>query len=274
MRLVSMRLFTPRLCYDFVMIITYPSHHRWIKQVPENPLESFSHKQQLKIEDTLSRLETLRVQSEVALLNETFLEHFVPLYESRLSTMNNPALSDIRSKTLNIKERSYFSLSLWESDIFLGGTIFRIVGNELRIAYRIYAHDWHTAPLHASPSMVTEYLITKYAHEHNVPIISHGKDRNPYGLNASIGLASYKLSVGCRPLLVKDASIHTINTDELTEDALILEYPGNTDLPITHAHLITLRENEFRYAQATKYPNQLTVTTHYRDAGVEETNRA
>lgn len=269
-----MRLCVPSLCYDFVMTITYPSHHRWIKQVPENPLDSFSNKQQLKIQDTLSRLGTLSVRSEVAELNETFLARFVPLYESRLSTMKNPALGDIPSKTLGMKERSYFSLSLWESDTFLGGTIFRIVSNELRIAYRIYAHDWHTVALPASPSMVTEYLITRYAQEHTIPIISHGKDRNPYGPNAGIGLASYKLSVGCRPLLVKNATLHTIDADKLMEDALILEYPGSPDLPITHAHLITLRANEFRYAQATKYPDQLIVTTHYRDTGVEETNRA
>ncbi len=269
-----MNLSIVSVCYDFAMVITYSSHHRWIKQVPVNPFDSFGQKQRSKLQDALSRITTLPIRSDVAELDESFLARFMPLYESRLSTMKNPAHSDIWAKTLGIKERTYFSLSLWEDDVFLGGTIFRVVGEELRIAYRVYEHDWERVPLQVSPSMYTEYLITKYAHEHDIRVISHGKDRNPYGPNASIGLASFKLSVGCRPEQVNNVPIHTLDTDSLTEDAFILEYPGDMKHAITHAYLVISRENEYRWTQVTKYPKQLTVTTLYRETVGDETSRA
>jgi hypothetical protein len=109
-------------------------------------------------------------------------------------------------------------------------------------------------------------MVAVFAFDQGKTIISHGKDRNPYGLNSAIGMAGFKLSVGCRPSNVTDGTyeIHTLDTDKLTEDCLILEQPKEgTD--ITKAYLVTSRENGHKHLQVTKYPEQLSVEVLYRD---------
>lgn len=246
------------------MIIAYPSHHRWVKPVISDPRALMGKKEQSRLRKTLGEIANSPIRVVFQSLNAEFLEQFMTLYDTRMATMKNPAHVDIIGSTLDQNEREYQSLALYDGDTFLGGTIFRIVNGELRIAYRVYEHLWRSTPYSASPSHYTEYCTATYAYEHGLTSMSHGKDRNPYGPNSSIGLAAFKLSVGCSPRLVRSSLLSSLDTDAVTEDMFVLEFPDNGEKAITHAYLIITRESEEKWMQVTKYPEQLTVSILYR----------
>lgn len=251
------------------MRVTYASHHRWTKPVVADPVALFGKNAQANMRSALKKIDTDAVRTEIRELDEAFLDWFVPLYAGHIGRKVNPKIFDIREETLGKKEhwgeKKYYSLTLTERGERLGGTIFSVVDTYFAVAYRAYADRWRHGKLRANPSLYAEYVACTHAYGLGMETISHGRDRNPYGPNANIGLAIFKLSVGCEPRKSGKYEMHALETDALTEDALILEYPGDgTDL-ITRAHLVTLRENEPYYAQATKYPERLAVTIHYRN---------
>lgn len=249
------------------MKILYATAHRWVKSVPAEPLDSFGKNAQERLRATLSKVAGCGIRNEVKPLDEHFLDTFVPLYEERIRTKKHGVIFDIRKKTLGNPARKfpYFSMSLYEGDTFLGGTIFSVRVDTLAVAYRVYQNDWGCAPLRANPSLYTEYCLNEYARSIGREYILHGKDRNPYGLNSGIGLAGFKLSTGCHPEKSKTFELRELDTDDLTEDALILEYPkDDTATRIPHAYLLTTRESEHRSVQVTKYPHLLSVEVLYR----------
>lgn len=249
------------------MKIAYATAHRWVKPVPAEPLDSFGKNAQERLRATLSKVAYCAIRNEVRPLDEHFLNTFIPLYEERIRAKEHGVIFDIREKTLGNPARRfpYFSMSLYEEGAFIGGTIFSVRTNTLAVAYRIYRNDWNSAPLRANPSLYTEYCLNEYARSVGSRYILHGKDRNPYGLNSGIGLAGFKLSAGCYPEKSKTFELRELDTDDLTEDALILEYPkDDTATRITHAYLLTTRESEQRWIQVTKYPHLLSVEVLYR----------
>lgn len=176
---------------------------------------------------------------------------------------------NIREKTLGNKdkEKIYFSLTLKEGTNRLGGLIFSLKGDTLFFAYRTLAYDWKSSQLRASPSLFVEYVIAKHAKEIGMKQISHGVDRNPYGLNSSIGLASFKLSTGCRPQLPKKYEISVIDTQELDKDALILELPKEPTeyANLTKAYLVVDQAGVEKWSHVLKYEDRLVVEVIERD---------
>ena len=244
------------------MQVTFPSHHTWLKDTAV----SFAGRLGRKIHASLPLLSAEGVSYSIQPLTEIFLKDFLPNYTSHIGTRQNPKNFDVRQKTLLNKKSSfpYFSFSLHENGIFIGGTIFSLRNDRVSYAYRSFNKEWINAKLLSSPAMIGEYAITQYARVNNKPFLSHGKDANPYGLNTAIGLASFKLSVGCRASVSKGAEVTTIDTDKIDTDCLILQQPPEGDT-ITHAYLLTSKGTEHKYLQVTKYPNQLAVEVLYRD---------
>lgn len=245
------------------MQITYATTHKWTKDLTDHGWDAFGKNSIAKIKSTLKKVETSSVTHEFKLLDQAFLDLFLPVYERRVSEKNNPTVFDIASK-LHAK-RQYFSLSLYEDEQFLGGTIFSLPNNErCSFAYRTYAHKWSTANLKAKPSLYAEYLVCQHALDQNISHIVHGRDRNPYGLNSNIGLAGFKLSVGCKPFKTRSAEVKTIESTNIKTDALIFEYPGETN-EIKKGYLITARETEEKWDLVKKYPHIVEIETIYRD---------
>lgn len=249
------------------MQVTYPSHHRWLKDISAGFEIDFSGRAAKKIHAALPQLEGFNISYTIEPLNEAFLEDFIPKYEADIGSKQNALLHDVKGKTYN-NEKSifpYFCLSLKEHGVFIGGTIFSVRTDRVSYAYRTFNNNWIDAPVKASPALIGEYAVAQFACAQGLKYLSHGKDRNPYGLNASIGLATFKLSVGCRPYIGSDESdvIKTIDTKDLKEDCLILEMPKE-GTAITKAYLVTTKETLEKYIQVTKYPELLAVEVLYR----------
>lgn len=252
-------------CNNARMKIMYPEKVRWQKSIPHDVLTQFGKNNRARLRSTLSKMEGSTIRYSIEPLSEDFLSWFLPLYEKTISEKTNGVIYNVREKTLGSpKAYSYETLTLFENDIPIGGTIFGARENMLSVAYRVYPHTWQHNDLQANPSLYSEYLINHYGESLGKSLLSHGKDRNPYGLNSEIGLAAFKLAVGCTPFTPKDAEILEVETDSLTQDAFIFAVPTEGD-QITDAFLVTSKETEGKYMQATKYPEQVKVTVMYRD---------
>lgn len=247
------------------MKINYANAHRWRKTLTESGSDGFGKNSINRIKSTLKKIDATSIRYEFKKLDQDFLDWFTPMYETRINEKDNPRVFNIKEKTLDT-DRDYSYLALYEDERPLGATIFRITEDKIcSIAYRTYSNKWTKEKLQANPSLLTEYLVCNYALEKGIFTVSHGKDRNPYGINSSIGLAAFKLSVGCHPITPDDFEISTISTDTLTEDALIFEYPGVEKTRTKHGYLITSRETEEKWSQVTKYPELIKVEVVYRN---------
>lgn len=246
------------------MVITHSDKHRWEKPVLADPLEHFGKKSQAKLRSTLNKINATDIRTEIVPLTEEFFEWFTPRYIEAIGDKDNPKVHDVYGTTLGKEtKKEYFSMALYEGDDILGGAIFSVYEKRFSVAYRIYDYAWRRAKLPAAPSLYTEYVINKHAYETGMSIFSHGKDRNPYGLNANIGLAGFKLQVGCKPYTPNEFEVCTLDTSTLSSDALVLELPSEGTL-ITRAYLIITKENEAKYEQLLKYPDLLPIEVMYR----------
>jgi hypothetical protein len=246
------------------MHITYATAHKWIKPITNDPMGAFGKKTKGRMRSTLKNISEYDIKTEVKELGDDFLNWFLPMYEERIYEKEHPVVFDIREKTLG-KKKTYYSFALYEDGEPLGGTIFSTPKNRFSIAYRTYKNSWTNAELQANPSLYTEYAICKYAYEKGKEVLVHGRDRNPYGMNSNIGLAAFKLAAGCQPVKSVTYDIKQLDTETLECDTLVLEYPGEDVKEITKAHLFVTHETEQNYVRVTKYPERLSVTTHYRD---------
>ena len=248
------------------MQVTYPSHHTWLMDISSGIDTNFSGRVAKKIQSTLPLLTSNNITYSIEPLTEDFFTEFTPLYEKQIGGKQNALLHDIKDKTLHNKKNTflYYAITLREQGIFMGGAIFSVRNDRVSYAYRTYINEWQIATkLKAGPALIGEYAVAAFACEHGLNFVVHGKDRNPYGLNASIGLATFKMSVGCVPSVANACEIKIIETDTITEDCLILVQPETGSI-ITKAYLIVDPKNEATYLRATKYPELLTVEVMYR----------
>jgi hypothetical protein len=248
------------------MQLTYPSHHSWTKDISAGIEIDFSGRAAKKIHHSLPRLEEAGVTYRIEPLTEHFFNDFLPLYTNQIGAKDNALLHDVVEKTLHNKSHDfpYYSFSLWEHGEFIGGTIFSLRTDKVSYAFRVFVTDWNQSNLKASPALIGEYVIAEFATKEGKKFLSHGKDRNPYGINAAIGLATFKLSVGCKATVATGSETRTIDTTTIDTDCLILEQPTEGDV-ITNARLVTSRDTYEKYIQVTKYPNLLSVEVLFRD---------
>jgi hypothetical protein len=218
------------------------------------------------INQSLPLLDENGVVITIKLLDEDFFIEFTPMYAANIGSKENALVHDVMATTL-LQPRTnstHYGFSIHEKGCYIGGTIFSLRSESVSYAYRTFQKNWNEARLNANPALIAEHMIAEFGRNNGKNNLSHGKDRNPYGLNSAIGMAGFKLSVGCAPFnLVGAYDIKTLDTDTLEKDCLILEQPNEVG-KITKAYLVTSRENEHKYLQITKYPNQLAVEVLYR----------
>jgi hypothetical protein len=227
-------------------------------------MEGFGQKNQSKIRSSLKRAMDYNIQIEVVPVSDTFFEWFLPMYEARINSKDNPNVIPIIERVKKA-QKQYYALILKENDIPLGATIFSLTDTDFSIAWRTYSNNWTSAKLPVNPSKYTEYICEELAIRYNCSYLVHGKDSNPYGLHSSIGLAAFKFGVGSQPSKAKKYELHTIDTDKLDTDALIFEYPGDTETDIKKGYLVTSRETEHKWSQVTTYAHLVEIETIYRD---------
>lgn len=231
-----------------------------METITENPLSELGKNNKARLRSTLNTLDKTLISYTTEPLTHAILEWFTPLYIQQISEKNNPKLHDIAGKTIDKKSKfPYFILILKENNIPIGGTIFSKRNNILSIAYRIYPQNWNNHNLQASPSLYTEYIINSYGHQEGFSILSHGKDRNPYGINASIGLALFKLSVGCNVYLPNEYTVASLDVTNVQQDLLIFEMPAESETRITQGYLCVTNESLPKYENVTKYPEKIKI---------------
>lgn len=229
----------------------------------DDSLALFGASEQKKIKDTLKKVSATDVAFVIEPLSDEFLSWWSPMYQAHISSKDNPRVFNVREKTLanTGSGKAYFSLTLMEGEDRLGGVIFSLNDDVLFFCHRTLAYDWKRSGLRASPSLFVEYLLAEHAREIGMKQISHGVDRNPYGLNSSIGLAGFKLSTGCRPQLAKKYEVSTLDTQDLNRDALILALPNEPEehANITKAYLVADKAGIEKWSPVLKYKDRLVV---------------
>ncbi|HEY0964504.1 MAG TPA: hypothetical protein VGE31_01770 [Candidatus Paceibacterota bacterium] len=243
------------------MQLTYRSHHRWLCRLGDSPLAHFSKTVQKRLLHALAHVESHAISYKIEPINEHFFMEFVPLYTKEIQERPNGVVHDVYTKTMVEPPTTspYFTLSMYEGASFVGGALFSLRDDRVGYAYRAFHKKWSTDALRISPAVLAEYAVAEFALRNDRVFISHGRDRNPYGKNAAIGLAIYKLSVGCIPKVEEKNSIEVCDTASFTEDVLLLEDPGPHSDTITKAYLIAAEDTLHKYDQVTKYPDQLAV---------------
>lgn len=249
------------------MRIQYADKQKWVKVLREDILSDFGKNGRKKVQRLLRDMDLYSITHQFAELDQKYLDWFIPLYQERIYSKENPNTYDIYATTLGKKNPTYayYGLTLLEKGVPVGGTIFTLRKDRLSITYRSYLPDWmqHT-DIACSPSLYAEYLITQHAKDNGKRKLVHGSDRNPYGLHSSIGIAIFKLSVGCIPFTQITAENKEIELDDITKNILVLELPKEKRR-ITTAYLYTSYADENKFEQLYKYDEHLHIETIYRD---------
>lgn len=248
------------------MKLTIATKQRWHRPVLQSSLDNYRKSKRARLRSTINRIDTLEnIKTVIQPLDKDFVNWFEPLYEKTISIKNNALVKNVTDLTLGNPELEHpmFSLSLVENGKFTGGTIYDLRDDMLVVHFRIYNNKWATETLQASPALYTDYILSEEALAQNKTIFSHGQDRNPYGVNASIGLANFKLSVGCVPKLTKEPEFIQIDTDDISVDALILIPPESGDV-ITEAKLFCTPESEAKYAQLLSFSDVINFDVIHR----------
>lgn len=240
----------------------YASLHRWRKDVIDDPINLFGRSEQKKLRDTLKKISASNVSYHIQPLTSDFFDWWLPLYHERVSSKEHPVLFNVKERTLGgAVDRQYFSLTLLEGDKRLGGLIFSVKDDTLFFAYRTLALDWNQVRLRANPSLYVEYVMAEHAKSSSLKYISHGKDRNPYGLNSGIGLANFKLATGCRPQLASGYEVKVLDTDEVSRDVLVFQLPPaeSPHADIKKAYLIVDSIGMEKWTSLSKYQDRLSI---------------
>lgn len=243
--------------------ITYPQNVIWHKEIkPGYLLENFGLRHQKRLRATQTKLSTLNIFHTIQLISNSFLDKFIPLYQDQINTKNNPRPQNIEKTLEKYKGvHSCYGLLLYQDNKLVGGALYIHKNNRITTAFKAFRASWYTKGLQASPTLYAEFLLYEHAIVHGYTLISHGQDRNPYGIYSNIGLCSFKLSLGYNPIITNKTSILEINTETINTTCLILRTPKKYHT-VTEADLFIHQNNLQAVESVTQYPTKLFVKIH------------
>lgn len=259
-------IYSNLMYYQVSMKVNYANNHKWVKKIHPDIFPDFGKSSSKKIQKLLKLNERHpHTQCTFKPLDELFLDWFIPFYHEKINKKDNPNPHDVYATTLGKSDAkyTYYALTLSEEEIVLGGAIFTLREDRLSIVYRAFEDRWEDEKLPGSPSLLAEYELTRYCLEHEKQVLVHGSDRNPYGINSGIGVATFKLSIGCQPELQKTYVVDTIDLGTVTQDVLVMELPEQGTKIVT-AHLSTTHEQLHKYTQLLSYSQIIDIVTHIR----------
>jgi hypothetical protein len=245
------------------MLVTHTDKHRWIKKIDPEIFPDFGKNNTKKIKSLLEKLPTTTITHTITLLTPEDIIWFEAHYNTNISAKHNPKPYDVYATTLGkeVINFPYYILSLFENGEPIGGTIFTLRPDRLSMVYRTYPSDWNNAQEKCTPALYAEYLATAYALEQNRPYLVHGRDLNPYGVNSHVGVAIFKMSIGCYPDIKTTVTKTESDLNMLPYGSLLLIHPTE-GIRITKGYLIGDAETAQRYEQLFKYPHLLDVTLY------------
>jgi hypothetical protein len=190
---------------------TYPRYVGWQVDL-QNRLDAnlcFGKKTSKKIQKTILLLEKEGYTFKTEPVQEELLKKFLPLYHKNISEKENPKFFDVPTelqKNSKKEDSQIEALSLYYGTTYVGGVIYRVVADSIKINYRVFQKElFKSFPI--TPSIVSDFFIYQKAIDLKKEFVTHGKDSNLYGLHSSIGLALFKIQSGCYPKVSKDCPI-------------------------------------------------------------------
>ncbi|PIR03737.1 MAG: hypothetical protein COV59_04680 [Candidatus Magasanikbacteria bacterium CG11_big_fil_rev_8_21_14_0_20_39_34] len=198
--------------------IIYPQNIVWhldLRQA-EDPLEFFGKTTKKRIRQSVELLKDSSFKFLYEKVDETCLNKFLPIYRANIAQKENPKIIDIvgRVKEKIQEGNTVECCSFYDGEIFLGGVIYRYSeqDQDLKIHYRVFPKEI-SLKLPINISMIADYFIYKRALELKKVLLSHGQDRNAYGLHSAIGLAMFKLQAGCVPKVATKENMPIFSRD-------------------------------------------------------------
>lgn len=248
------------------MKIAYADAHSWSKPITEEIFANYGKSDAKRIKKAIDSADELSLSYKIEPANEHFFRWFQPMYENAIRSRINPRPAKVYEVTSgNTKKQfPFYTLTVKENDTPVGGCIFSDRGSHFSIAYRIYEPKWTNDMKIASPAMYGEFQLDTYSLMQEKTKLVHGQDRNPYGVNSNIGLAIFKLAVGCSAMTPPTHEKCELETDSLNTDALVLQYPDQ-GRHITKAVLVATEHTQERYTQIHNYSHRLQVDVITRD---------
>lgn len=207
------------------MHASYPRFLAWRRKLDgiSHPDGFFSAKTVGRIHRAFDQLAASPYRLVYDVVDDAYLDVFTPIYEAHIGSKKNGHIFTVKENVLSgmAKGSAYGAISLYESDTLIGGFIFSIHPKALSSAYRAFPHSL-PIKLAITISHLAEHMFFAKAIELGKTHIRHGKDRNAYGLHSNIGLAEYKMRLGCKPYISKapDNEILPFPVDCKGEDAL------------------------------------------------------
>ncbi len=244
----------------------YPERINWIKSIHPDIFPDFGKNASKKIKTILASDEHESLSCEFQLLTEDFFIWFLPLYNDLVATRKNFIQQDIVTETLeNAKSKyPYYCFTLSEAGLPIGGAIFTLREDRLSLVYRAIQPVFSTFNSRCSPALYSEYQLTKYALDNKLHKLVHGSDPNLYGMNLAIGIAIFKLSVGCKPTLSKTPVKESIMQSDIETNTLLLSFPPTESNHVNEAFLVTTENDLKKYEQLLKYEHLLKIKTIIR----------
>lgn len=226
----------------------YPHYIYWKIDLTnvKDPFDIIGPRTGKKIRKALSILDGSPFQFKIEQIDNALLDAFVPLYEDNMRSKQNGTIFPVKEKILECtaKGKTYEMVSLYENNVFVGGMIYSVQKERISVAYKVFPKD---TPLKfpVSLSFVAEYKLFERAMELKKTELLHGKDRNCYGVFSNVGLAMYKLQIGCLPHVSqsKENTFYEEHDIKPTSDTLVFLGSKNGE-PIHEAILYTTKDEE------------------------------
>ena len=239
------------------MIITIPDKVSWRKTIGTDSFSHYNKTNAKRILKTSTHQKRDSIDFVIEALTPDHLAWFEPMYISKIAQKINPQIINLYDTTLKKENRHYKILTITENQVNIGAIIFSETDTEVSISYKIFADTWEVSTLPAGPSLYADYLLTESSMLAGKTVMSHGKDRNGYGITSSIGLAIFKILLGYKPYLPKKYVLQTIDDTTIFGDVLYFRSTEGT--PELEGNLYTTHATESSWLRLKSYEDQVKI---------------
>ncbi len=229
------------------------------KNIP-NAYAIFGKSTAKRIEKSIEKIKESEYEIRLEDVNESLIDAFLPVYTASI-TQKNGKLFDVR-ETITKRQKDgfvYRSVSLYKNNILEGAMIYSIRETNLGIAYNIFPTKLTIKIPIRNITFIADYYVYQDAIDNEKEYVSHGKDRNLYGMptHSSIGVANHKLRAASLPYVSNAKKNEMLNLSDIHPKDNTLIFLGNTkDEPIKKALLFsTTPEEEMRKKYSVLFDN-------------------
>ena len=204
------------------ILVTYPDYIGWrvsLKNLTSGmDLFHGSALKHLKKAFVMLEASTFRFVFEAA--DAAYIQRFAPLHQTLMKEKGSSFEVDFGGLQKKAAQAHYGALSLYDGEHYLGGMLYNIRTDFIGLMYRVLPHKIELN-LPTSLAKMSDVLLLNTALQIGMKYYSLGKGKNPFGLHASIGLASYKMISKAQPYIPMSANLHDQFDWDLKSDILI-----------------------------------------------------